>query len=446
MNYAVSQNSADSRERATRKFSTTPGTRDILPPESRRLRSLQAGIRERFGRFGFQEVLTPALEYSEVIEEPGLRDASFKLFDPDNQMLILRPEATTPIARLVAQRLSNSPTPHKLSYMLPAFRRASVGRGQSAEVYQAGVEVVGSAEAAEDAGVIALLVDVLEKAGLEYRAYRESPESPGSMVSMPDFGVALGQSAFFEGYLHRAAPDRAADILEALSAKDLVRVDELSGELPGEVGRAVREIPRLVGPASDGGILAAAESYAADAPGAREALENLRSILSHLEAHGCLEAVTLDLGLVGRRDYYTGAVFEVYAGGMAFTIANGGRYDNLLKRFGESLPATGFAISLERLLSVVPDEEPPPLVLLVGGGPDGTRSAAKLRGLGVPVLHLAEGGEPDAVARYARSKEAGWICHPEAGGVRISRTGEPGSELVGVEEVPEMVLPGKVPG
>jgi ATP phosphoribosyltransferase regulatory subunit len=134
---------------------------------------------------------------------------------------------------------------------------------------------------------------------------------------------------------------------------------------------------------------------------------------------------------------------------MAFTIANGGRYDNLLKRFGESLPATGFAISLERLLSVVPDEEPPPLVLLVGGGTDGTRSAARLRGLGVPVLHLAEGGEPDAVARYARSKEAGWICHPASdgpGGVRISRTGEPESELVGIDEVPEMVLAGERPG
>lgn len=430
MNYGAS---------ATRKFSTTPGTRDILPPESWRLRSLQAGIRERFGLFGFQEVLTPALEYSEVIEEPSLRDAAFKLFDPDNQMLILRPEATTPIARLVAQRLSNSPAPHKLSYMMPAYRRASLGRGQSAEVYQAGVEVVGSAEPAEDAGVMALLVDVLESAGLDYRAVTGS---------QPDFGLALGQSAFFEGYLRHAAPEYEREILEALSAKDLVRVDEISHGLPGEVAAAVREIPRLVGPAPDGEILASAEGYAerAGAPGAREALENLRAILDHLEAHGCLEAVTLDLGLVGRRDYYTGAVFEVYAGGMAFTIANGGRYDNLLKRFGESLPATGFAISLERLLSVIPEREPGPLMLLVGGGVEGTRSAARLRELGVPVLYLAEGGEPGAATRYAKSVEAGWIGYPESGGVRLSRTGDPDSELVGFEEIPDKVLVREVSG
>src|ERR687886_2618989 len=129
---------------APRKFATTPGTRDILPPESMHLREVQAKIRERFRLFGYGEVLTPALEYSEIVEEPKLRDASFKLFDPDNQMLLLRPEMTTPIARLVAQRLRNFPSPYKLSYVLPVYRRARVGRGQSAELFQAGVEVVGS--------------------------------------------------------------------------------------------------------------------------------------------------------------------------------------------------------------------------------------------------------------------------------------------------------------
>lgn len=383
--------------------------------------------------FGFQEVLTPALEYSEVVEEPGLRDAAFKLFDADNQMLMLRPEATTPIARLVSQRLAGGPAPHRLSYVLPAYRRASVGRGQSAEVYQAGVEVVGSAEPAEDAAAISLLVDVLGSAGLGYLA---------SNGSLPDFGVALGQSAFFKGYLHHAAPGVERGILDALSSKDLVRVDELSRDLPDEVAVAVREIPRLVGPATDAGILETAGRYAerAGATAATEALENLRSILSHLEAHGCLEAVTLDLGLVGRRDYYTGAVFEVYAGGVAFTVANGGRYDNLLKRFGVSLSATGFAISLERLLSVVPDAEPGPLALLVGGGLAGTRISARLRGLGVPVLHLAEHRGPTAAAEYARSVEAGWVCYPESGGVRISRPDGSESGLVGVEEVPAKVL------
>src|SRR5918999_6120837 len=258
---------------AHRKFSTTPGTRDILPPESTRLREVQARIRERFKLFGYGEVLTPALEYSEVVEEPKLRDASFKLFDPDNQMVMLRPEMTTPIARLVAQRLGNFPPPHKLSYVLPVYRRANVGRGQSAEIYQAGVEVVGSPSPQEDAGTVALLVDVLNTLGLE---------APG------DFAVVLGQTAFYEAYLWRAAPEAAPALLAALAAKELVRVDAVAAGLPDEVVGPVRGIPRLVGPAADGAVVEEAARLAGGAPEAVGALEKLRGVLRHLDAYGCL--------------------------------------------------------------------------------------------------------------------------------------------------------------
>jgi ATP phosphoribosyltransferase regulatory subunit len=408
-----------------RKFSTTPGTRDILPPESTRLLDVQTGIRERFRMHGFREVVTPAMEYSEVIEETKLRDSAFKLFDQDNQMLILRPEMTTPIARLVAQRLAGGPTPYKLSYSLPVYRRAGVGRGQSAEFHQAGVEVVGSTSPGEDAGAIALLVDVLESVGLS------APD---------DFAVVLGQTAFYEGYLRRAAPEAEREIVAALAAKDLVRVDALADSLPQGTAPGVREIPRLVGPAKDGGVLEEAARYA-EGEEARAALENLREILAHLEAHGRLGAVILDLGLIGRRNYYTGAVYEAYASGLGFTIANGGRYDNLLKRFGEPLPATGFAISIERLISVMPWEREPDLLVLVGAGVEATRTANALRSSGVPVLHLAEDvTHPEAVA-YAHSVGATWVSYPVPGGVKMAPS-KPGGEIVftPLDEVGRKVL------
>jgi ATP phosphoribosyltransferase regulatory subunit len=416
-----------------RKFATTPGTRDVLPPESTRMLDVQAKIRERFRIFGYGEVFTPALEYSEVIEEPKLRDVSFKLFDQDNQMLLLRPEMTTPIARLVAQRLRNFPPPHKLSYVLPVYRRANVGRGQSAEIYQAGVEVVGSVSPQEDAATVALLVDVLNTLGLE---------APG------DFAVVLGQTAFYESYLRRAAPEAAPAFLAALAAKDLVRVDALAADLPDEVGAVVREIPRLVGPAGDGAVLEEAAKFADGAPEALEALENLREILRHLEAYGCLHAVILDLGLIGRHNYYTGAVFEVYAAGLGFTVANGGRYDNLLKRFGQDLPATGFAIYLERLLSVLPEEEDSPLLVLVGGGVGGTKVAVALRASGVPTLHLPEDLEPDAAAKYAASIEAAWICYPTGDDAAKLATAQPSApfEAVRIEDVVNRVLGGMPEG
>jgi ATP phosphoribosyltransferase regulatory subunit len=409
-----------------RKFATTPGTRDVLPPESTRLLDVQGRIRDRFELFGFREVLTPALEYAEVIEEQGLRDVSYKLFDQDNQMLLLRPEMTTPIARLISQRLAGSPPPHKLSYVLPAYRRASVGRGQSAELYQAGVEVVGSASPREDASTIALLVDVLQSLGLS---------------APSDFAVVLGQSAFYAGYLRHVVPEAATAVTGALAAKDLVTVDELADELPADAAVGVRDIPRIVGPAADESLIDEAGRFAVGDE-AREALENLREILRHLQAHGALGAVILDLGLSGRHEYYTGAVYEAYAAGLGFTVANGGRYDNLLRRFGRELPATGFAIYLERLLSVLPEEDPQPLLVLVGGDVSGIAAATRLRKLGVPVLHLSEELPPEAAAEYARSVEAAWISYPATEGVKIA-TADPAAEFVFMspESVARMVLP-----
>ncbi|HSL01330.1 MAG TPA: ATP phosphoribosyltransferase regulatory subunit [Rubrobacteraceae bacterium] len=409
-----------------RKFSTTPGTRDVLPPESTRLLDVQSRVLERFRMHGFREVVTPALEYAEVVDEPMLRDTSFKLFDPDNQTLVLRPEMTTPIARLVVQRLRNSPPPHKLSYSLPVYRRANVGRGQSAEFHQAGVEVVGSSSPGEDAGAISLLVDALESLGLRAAA---------------DFVLVLGQTAFYEGYLRRHAPGAAPDLLSALAAKDLVRVDEVSATLPDEVAAGARGIPRIVGPATDASVLERAGRYAEPGSDAEGALANLREILSHLDAYGRLGAVMLDFGLIGRRNYYTGAVYEVYAAGLGFTVANGGRYDNLLLRFGEPLPATGFAISLERLISVLPDEKPPPLLVLVGGSVEAARATARLRALDVPVLYLTEDLPQEAALRYARSVDAAWVCYPAPDGLKLAAANpESGFELATPESVAVRVL------
>jgi ATP phosphoribosyltransferase regulatory subunit len=198
----------------------------------------------------------------------------------------------------------------------------------------------------------------------------------------------------------------------------------------------VRGIPRLVGPAAEGGVLEEAAKLAGSARETMAALENLRGILHHLDAYGCLKAVILDLGLIGRHNYYTGAVFEAYSPRLGFTIANGGRYDSLLERFGQELPATGFAIYLERLLSVLPERKPEPLLVLIGGGVEGTKAAVSLRQSGVPVLHLSEDLEPEAAAKYASSIGAGWVCYPVIKGVKLAPA-EPGArfEALQIEDV-----------
>jgi ATP phosphoribosyltransferase regulatory subunit len=123
-------------------------------------------------------------------------------------------------------------------------------------------------------------------------------------------------------------------------------------------------------------------------------------------------------------------------------VANGGRYDTLLRRFGEPLPATGFAISLERLISVLPEKEPSPLLVLVGGTVEAIRLAAELRSSGVPVLHLAENLTPEAALGYALSVEASWVGYPAPEGLELAPAGLGGEfEPTPIEKVAGKVLP-----
>jgi ATP phosphoribosyltransferase regulatory subunit len=110
--------------------------------------------------------------------------------------------------------------------------------------------------------------------------------------------------------------------------------------------------------------------------------------------------------MIGRHNYYTGAVFEVYAAGLGFTVANGGRYDNLLKRFGQDLPATGFAIYLERLLSVLPEETIPRSSCSSVAASKALRPPSPCVPRAYRPLHLPEDLQPDAAMEYASSVEA----------------------------------------
>jgi ATP phosphoribosyltransferase regulatory subunit len=125
------------------------------------------------------------------------------------------------------------------------------------------------------------------------------------------------------------------------------------------------------------------------------------------------DAVILDLGLIGRHNYYTGAVFEVYAAGLGFTVANGGRYDNLLKRFGQD-PAGHRLRHLPRkapLRATRRRRFPAPRARR--GRRRRHKAAVALRASAYR-LCTSRGPEPDAAAKYAASVEADWICYPTA--------------------------------
>jgi ATP phosphoribosyltransferase regulatory subunit len=304
-------------------FPIPPGTRDVLPEEMRELRAIGDRIRAAFDEAGYGEIHTPALEYEDVLRrgEERAAGARYRTFDEHGAVLALRSDMTIPIARVVATRYADAEPPLRFSYIARAWRATDRGVGEPREFLQGGLELIGVPGAEGEAEVVALTIAALDRAGL--RRHR----------------VGVGDGALYRGLLSSFGVDdhKHVPMLEALSRRDLVdlehQVDAL-GLGPQDRDLLVR-LPRLRGGAE---ILS-------DAPG----LEGLRTLYRELEQRGVADRVIFDLGLVRELGYYTGSVFEVYDPAVGFTLGGGGRYDELIGRFGRDLPACGLALDVQRV-------------------------------------------------------------------------------------------------
>ena len=314
---------------------TPYGTHDFLPKESAAKRTIEQNILELFRLHGYEEVVTPTIEYLETLTIGSSRTIEshlFKMFDRSNKTLALHHEMTTPIARLVSSRLKDSPMPLKLSYNTNVFRYEQTLPGRQCEFYQAGVELLGSSSTCADAEIIALAVECLKTSGLN------------------DFELCLGQVEFANGIMEQNNLDiESKELLKnAIESHNIValenKVDELS--LPKTAADSLKQIPYLHGGKE---IINKAHAMALNER-SRRALDNLSEIYRLLEVYGVADKVVFDLGLIRDFSYYTGMVFEAYAPGLGYSLAGGGRYDHMLKDFGLACPATGFALGIERII------------------------------------------------------------------------------------------------
>lgn len=304
------------------------GTRDVLPDEMRELRAILAAAHGVFERAGYGEVATPALEYEDTLAIGGVGGALpvYRLFDEAGHVLTLRSDMTVPIARLVATRFATAELPLRLCYFAHAYRGVKPQRGQSREFLQAGIELIGAPAPAGSAEALTLLCDALDAIGLR------------------EYKIGLGDVALYQTLLdsHGIVGDARARILHELVSRDFVglarEIDQLL--LPdAEAVEQLKRIPRLRGGPE---LLDQLDGVAQDAA------EGLRLIHARLEPR-VAERIIFDLGLVRDLDYYTGAIFEVYDPKLGAPLGGGGRYDDLLGRFGRSLPAVGWALTIDRV-------------------------------------------------------------------------------------------------
>ena len=311
------------------------GTRDVLPDEMREVRSMTDRMRAVFETAGFGEVYTPALEYEQTFARANLEATApaYRLFDEQGGVLVLRPDMTVPIARLVATRYAHEDPPLRFCYTAHAYRGVRPQRGQSREFLQAGVELIGVSGAAGTAEVLTVLCASLDAAGLA------------------NYRVGLGDASLYPSLLEAVGVSAAARdlILAELAAGDFVGVDR---EVRGlgladvDVDLVLRLARTRGGPEVLDGLSGALH----------DALGGMREVHERL-APEVARRIIFDLGLVRNLGYYTGAVFQVYDPAFGMPIGAGGRYDDLLGAFGRPLPAVGFAINVERLHIALTSEE-----------------------------------------------------------------------------------------
>jgi ATP phosphoribosyltransferase regulatory subunit len=342
------------------------GMRDLLPEEAAARRELSRAILERFALHGYRLVMPPAFELAAVLER-GLggsaADDVLRFIEPDSgDVAVLRPDMTPQVARIIATRLGDREPPFRLAYEGTVFRRRTTRARKHRQIPQIGVELCGVAGAEGDLELLCLAADVL----------REGARLERFTIDLSDAGIVRELLA--------GIPN-ASEISRALAQKDEPSLAELCEGVP-EADRIIA-LSRL-----HGGRDAIVEARALlKGTRAEAGAVRLLALFDKASERGLGPWLSADPGEVRGLSYYTGTIFTIYAEGPGEPIGGGGRYDDLLARYGAPSPAIGLGLDLDSLGWAVRLGGAPPSgrgVVLVGSETD--PRLVELRGRGIPAV------------------------------------------------------------
>jgi len=365
------------------------GLRDLLPERAARRRAVARTVLGAFERYGYAGVVPPAFERESVVARGvggAARRELLRFLDPDaGDVLVLRPDMTPQIARLVSTRYREHPGPIRLAYEGSVVRRPRGRAHRQRQVSQAGIECIGFAPPHADVEVIAATLDALRALGLR------------------DLVVELSHAAALSSVIDGLPSPVREPVAEALAGRDRVTWRALLD------GDHLAHVDRLVRCAGDASELPAWRDELV-ALGHTDVVAALAAVVDGLRETGA--PVIVDLGELRGRGYYTGVFFQVLCDGVGSPLAGGGRYDALLSRYGAPRAATGAAIDLEAVEAAlqargIEHGTLPQRVLVVGTARARAATAARLRAEGRAV------SESDPMDAEAEARLVAWEGYAE---------------------------------
>ena len=310
---------------------TPEGVKDIYGAELSGKKALSAHIHKAMDSFGYREIRTPSFEFFDVFSrEVGTTPSKdlFKFFDKEGNTLALRPDFTPSIARCAAKYFLEDHVPVRLCYEGNAFVNNSDLQGKLKENTQMGAELIGDVSADADAEMLCLVIEALKSTGLDR------------------FTVSVGQIDFFKGICEEAAldDDVIAALREEISVKNYFGAEEI---LRGAgVAENYLKLLRHAGDVCTIDELKEAKKMISNVR-SMKAVDRLIRIHELVNIYGLADYLSYDLGMLSKFHYYTGMIFKAFTYGVGDAIVKGGRYDELLTRFGKKAGAVGCVFLLD---------------------------------------------------------------------------------------------------
>jgi ATP phosphoribosyltransferase regulatory subunit len=309
---------------------TPPGAFDLTGEAARRRRQLQRASMAVLERAAYEELIPPTLEYQDTFLRaggPGVAERLIRFPDRDGRILALRYDFTASLARVAATTFAGTARPLRLCYSGTVYRQEPERGGRPREMLQVGAELLGQEDMAADIEIVRLTIALLRAAGVR------------------DFQINLGHVGVLAPGLASLPDDLRAEVRGWIDRKDR---GSLCRALAGASGDAMTLtlLPFVIGRRD--AVTRALDHAPREAAAGLEHLLALDAALAEEErAH-----VVYDLGEVRGLEYYTGMHFEVFVAGAGRAAGAGGRYDELMARFGRPMPAVGVSVDLDTIAEV----------------------------------------------------------------------------------------------